>query len=66
MPRKSAHPAPQDHSSQCLEYLHRCGGSVRLCNISFSLGVIQTLLNRKLVKITNTGAGFYIELEEAV
>ncbi|OYD99853.1 hypothetical protein [Nostoc sp. 'Peltigera membranacea cyanobiont' 232] len=64
MPRKSTHSIPADHSSLCLQYLRRCGGSARLCSIKFSLGVIQTLVNRKLVKINNTGTGFYVELEE--
>ncbi|MBD2249157.1 hypothetical protein [Nostoc sp. FACHB-888] len=64
MPRKSTHPTPADHSSLCLQYLRRCGGSARLCSIKFSLCVIQTLVNRKLVKVTNTGAGFFVELDE--
>lgn len=64
MPRKSTYPTTTDHSQQCLQYLRRCGGSARLCSIKFSLGVIQTLVNQKLVKIKNTGAGFYVELEE--
>ena len=64
MPRKSAHSIPTDHSQQCLQYLGRCGGSARLSSIKFSLGVIQTLVNQKLVKIKNTGAGFYVELDE--
>jgi hypothetical protein len=64
MPRKSTYPTPTDQSHQCLQYLRRCGGSARLCTIKFSLSVIQTLVNRKLVKINNTGAGFYVELEE--
>ncbi len=65
MPRKSTHPAPIDNSSLCIQYLRRCGGSARLCSISFSLSVIQTLVNQRKVKITNTGAGFFIELEDA-
>ncbi|MEH1854076.1 MAG: hypothetical protein V7L11_20910 [Nostoc sp.] len=65
MPRKSTYPAPTDQSYQCLQYLRRCGGSARLCSIKFSLGVIQTLVNQKLVKIKNTGAGFFVELEDA-
>ncbi|MEH2355972.1 hypothetical protein [Nostoc sp.] len=65
MPRKSTHPTSADHSSLCLQYLRRCGGSARLCTINFSLNVIQTLVNRKLVKVTNTGAGFFVELDEA-
>ncbi|WP_193200204.1 hypothetical protein [Nostoc sp. MG11] len=64
MPPKPTRPTSADHSSQCLQYLRRCGGSARLCNISFSLGVIQTLVNRKLVKVSNNGAGFYVELNE--
>ncbi|QFS49634.1 hypothetical protein GXM_07128 [Nostoc sphaeroides CCNUC1] len=36
-----------------------------MCSIKFSLGVIQTLVNQKLVKIKNTGAGFFVELEDA-
>ena len=64
MPKKSTHSTPADHSSLCLQYLRRCGGSARLCQIKFSLGVIQSLVNQKKVKITNTGAGFFIELED--
>ncbi|MEH2002688.1 MAG: hypothetical protein V7L00_28815 [Nostoc sp.] len=65
MPRKSTYPTSTDQSSLCLQYLRRCGGSARLCSINFSLCVIQALVNRKLVKVTNTGAGFYVELEDA-
>ncbi|WP_190737216.1 hypothetical protein [Nostoc sp. FACHB-888] len=63
MPKK-ANPVPKDHSQLCLQYLSRCGGSARLCSINFSLGVIQTLVNQRRVKITNTGAGFYVQLED--
>lgn len=65
MPRKFTYPTTADHSSLCLQYLRRCGGSARLSSIKFSLGVIQTLVNQKLVKIKNTGAGFFVELEDA-
>ncbi|MBC1299710.1 hypothetical protein GNF11_33415 [Nostoc sp. UCD122] len=65
MPRKSTYPTSTDHSSLCLQYLRRCGGSARLCSIKFSLGVIQGLVNQRKVKITNTGAGFYVQLEDA-
>ena len=65
MPKKSTYPTSTDQSSLCLQYLHRCGGSARLCTINFSLSVIQTLVNQKLVKINNTGAGFFVELEDA-
>ncbi|MHC5854427.1 hypothetical protein [Nostoc sp.] len=63
MPKK-ANPVAKDHSQLCLQYLSRCGGSARLCSINFSLGVIQTLVNQRRVKITNTGAGFFVELDE--
>ncbi|MBD2535826.1 hypothetical protein H6G97_43345 [Nostoc flagelliforme FACHB-838] len=65
MPRKSTHPTPTDNSSLCIQYLRRCGGSARLCHINFSLSVIQTLINQRRVKISNTGAGFFIELEDS-
>lgn len=65
MPKKSTYPTSTDQSSLCLQYLRRCGGSARLCSIKFSLGVIQTLVNQKKVKINNTGAGFFVELEDA-
>ncbi len=65
MPRKSTHPTSTDQSSLCLQYLGRCGGSARLCSINFSLSVIQMLVNQRKVKITNTGAGFYVQLEES-
>ncbi|MBD2730547.1 hypothetical protein H6G96_30585 [Nostoc sp. FACHB-892] len=65
MPRKSTHPTPTDNSSLCIQYLRRCGGSARLCHINFSLSVIQTLINQRKVKISNIGAGFFIELEDS-
>ncbi|MEH2039205.1 hypothetical protein [Nostoc sp.] len=64
MPRKSTYLTSTDQSSLCLQYLRRCGGSARLGSINFSLSLIQTLVNQKLVKINNTGTGFYVELEE--
>jgi hypothetical protein len=36
-----------------------------LCHINFSLSVIQTLVNQRKVNIKNTGAGFFIELEDS-
>ncbi|BBD70068.1 hypothetical protein NIES4072_64480 [Nostoc commune NIES-4072] len=65
MPRKSTYPTPTDQSSLCLQYLGRCGGSARLGSIKFSLSVIQTLVNQRKVKISNTGTGFFVELEDA-
>ncbi|MGF2037399.1 MAG: hypothetical protein RMZ43_019115 [Nostoc sp. CmiVER01] len=65
MPRKSTHLTHTDNSSLCIQYLRRSGGSARLCHINFSLSVIQMLVNQRKVKIKNTGAGFFIELEDA-
>ena len=65
MPRKSTYSTPTDDSHQCLQYLRLCGGSARLCTLKFSLSVIQTLVNQRRVKINNTGAGFFVELEDA-
>lgn len=64
MPRKSTYLTSTDQSSLCLQYLGHCGGSARLCHINFSLSVIQILVNQKKVKIKNTGAGFFVELDE--
>jgi hypothetical protein len=61
---KSAHSTSQDSSSLCLQYIKRCGGSARLSSIHFSIGVIQTLINNNLVKVTNTGAGIYVEVND--
>lgn len=64
MPRKSTHAVRQDNSFLCLQYLRFCGGSARLSSISYSMSVIQTLLNRGLVKINNTGTGIFVEVVE--
>jgi hypothetical protein len=64
MPRKNSHPTTQDSSSLCLQYIKRCGGSARLGSIHFSINVIQTLINNNMVKVTNTGAGIYVEVND--
>lgn len=64
MPIKTQFTSP-DQSHLLLQYLRRCGGSARLSSIDFSLTVIPALVNHKLVKITNTGAGFFVELSDA-
>ncbi|AVH63547.1 hypothetical protein [Nostoc sp. 'Peltigera membranacea cyanobiont' N6] len=38
---------------------------LRLKLMMKTLDFIQSLVNRKLVKVTNTGAGFFVELDEA-
>ncbi|MDZ8066991.1 MAG: RNA-guided endonuclease IscB [Nostoc sp. DedQUE08] len=62
---KGNQPVEQFLAKKPEQYLRRCGGSARLCSISFSLSLIQTLVNQKKVKITNTGTGFYVQLEES-
>ncbi len=43
----------------------RCrGGSAPLHTISFSTGVIQSLVDKKLVRVQNTGCGFVLEIIE--
>ncbi|WP_341532110.1 hypothetical protein WKK05_39780 (plasmid) [Nostoc sp. UHCC 0302] len=63
---KPAHSTSQDSSFLCLQYIKRCGGSARLSSIHFSIGVIQTLINNNMVKINNTGAGIYVEVNDVV
>jgi hypothetical protein len=46
------------HSLRCRR------GSAPLHTIGFSTGVIQSLLDRKLVKVQNTGCGFLLEIIE--
>ncbi len=54
----------QSHDDLCLQYLRNHGGSAQLCEVRFRIGIIQRLINRKLVKVTNKGTGFYLELDE--
>ncbi|MBD2504605.1 hypothetical protein [Anabaena azotica] len=46
-----------------LLYSLRCqGGSAPLHTLGFSRGVIQSLLDRNLVKVQNTGRGFLLQI----
>ncbi|WP_193200467.1 hypothetical protein [Nostoc sp. MG11] len=48
-----------------LLYSLRCrGGSAPLHRISFSTTVIQSLVDRGLVKVQNTGCGFLLSVVE--
>ncbi|BAT56950.1 hypothetical protein NOS3756_59620 (plasmid) [Nostoc sp. NIES-3756] len=41
----------------------RCrGGSAPLHSLGFSRGVIQSLLDKNLVKVQNTGRGFFLQI----
>ncbi|MFQ4141393.1 hypothetical protein [Chlorogloeopsis sp. ULAP02] len=54
----------QSHDDLCLQYIRNHGGSAQLCDIKFSNDIVQRLISRKLVKVTNTGKGFYLQLED--
>jgi hypothetical protein len=49
-----------------LRVLQLCGGCVPLHRLQFefSNSVIQTLLDRELVQVQNTGRGFLLEIAE--
>lgn len=53
-------------ANHLLRVLQFCGGCVPLHYIQFqfSAKVIQTLLDRELVQINNTGRGFLLEITE--
>jgi len=51
-------------AANLLDSLRCCGGSVPLHSIRFSQPVIQSLLDRELVKVANTGCGFLLQLKE--
>jgi hypothetical protein len=48
----------------CLEFLKNKGGRARLSELTCGRDIIQSLINSKLAKVRNTGAGFYLELEK--
>jgi|GEM_PF-1704436 len=53
-------------ANHLLHSIRLCGGCVPLHRLQFqfSAKVIQTLLDRKLVQIQNTGRGFLLEIAE--
>ncbi|MEH2324939.1 MAG: hypothetical protein V7K32_15515 [Nostoc sp.] len=53
-------------ASHLLRVLQFCGGCVPLHRLQFqfSNSVIQTLLDRELVQVQNTGRGFLLEIAE--
>ena len=51
-------------AANLLHSLRCCGGSVPLHSIRFSRDVIQVLVDREKVKVTNTGCGFLLQLKE--
>ncbi|MBW4617699.1 MAG: hypothetical protein KME21_31820 [Desmonostoc vinosum HA7617-LM4] len=60
-------PVKDSSSMTAASLLHslRCrGGSAPLHTVGFSTGVIQSLLDRKLVRVQNTGCGFLLQVVE--
>jgi hypothetical protein len=51
-------------AANLLHSLRCCGGSAPLHTLGFSTGVIQSLLDKNLVKVQNTGCGFLLKLTE--
>ncbi|MHC5861968.1 hypothetical protein [Nostoc sp.] len=53
-------------ANHLLRSLQLCGGCVPLHRLQFqfSAKVIQTLLDRELVQVQNTGRGFLLEIAE--
>lgn len=49
-------------ATQLLHSLRRMGGSVPLHSVRSSQAVIQALLDRELVSVTNTGCGFLLQV----
>jgi len=49
-------------ANQLLRSLRRMGGSVPLHSVNSSQAVIQALLDRELVRVTNTGCGFLLQV----
>ncbi|MBN3945727.1 MAG: hypothetical protein HWQ38_04275 [Nostoc sp. NMS7] len=64
-------PKTVDHSfdsraNHLLRVLQFCGGCVPLHRLQFQFSdsVIQTLLDREIVQVQNTGRGFLLEIAE--
>ncbi|MEH2152796.1 hypothetical protein [Nostoc sp.] len=56
----------EGRAKHLLRLLQLCGGCVPLHRLQFQFSdsVIQTLLDRELVQVQNTGCGFLLEIAE--
>ncbi|MBD2534556.1 hypothetical protein H6G97_35770 [Nostoc flagelliforme FACHB-838] len=63
---KEANKSFDHRANHLLRSLQLCGGCVPLhrLQLQFSDSVIQTLLDREIVQIQNTGCGFLLEIAE--
>ncbi|ABA24975.1 hypothetical protein Ava_B0264 (plasmid) [Trichormus variabilis ATCC 29413] len=52
-------------AASLLHSLRVCGGSTPLHRIGVSMSVIQSLVDRGVVKVRNTGCGFLLEIVES-
>ncbi|WP_414755855.1 hypothetical protein [Anabaena sp. CCY 9910] len=62
-----ARPKKRGNDLTAANLLHslRCrGGSAPLHSLGFSTGIIQSLLDKNLVQVQNTGCGFLLKLTE--
>jgi hypothetical protein len=51
-------------NNACLLFLKNKGGRAKLSELTFSQTMIQDLITKNIAKVTNTGAGYYLELEK--
>ncbi|MBN3948942.1 MAG: hypothetical protein HWQ38_21735 [Nostoc sp. NMS7] len=53
-------------ANHLLRLIRLCGGCIPLhrLQLQFSDSVIQTLLDKELVQVQNTGRGFFLEIAE--
>ncbi|WP_414573795.1 hypothetical protein [Nostoc sp. CCY 9925] len=63
---KEANNSFDRRANHLLRVLQFCGGCVPLHRLQFQFSdsVIQTLLDKKLVQVQNTGRGFLLEIAE--
>ncbi|MFN6564233.1 MAG: hypothetical protein RMY28_031190 [Nostoc sp. ChiSLP01] len=63
MTTKTSSKKSAPNSNACLLFLKNKGGRARLSELTFSQNVIQDLITLDIAKVKNTGAGYYLELE---
>ncbi|MBD2682394.1 MULTISPECIES: hypothetical protein [Nostoc] len=63
MPTQTSSKQSAPNSNACVLFLKNKGGRARLSELTFSQNVIQDLITKDIAKVKNTGAGFYLELE---
>ncbi|RCJ18478.1 hypothetical protein A6770_41340 [Nostoc minutum NIES-26] len=64
MKTKKSNRISADNSNACLLFLKNRGGRAKLSELTFSRDIIQSLITKNIAKVTNTGIGYYLELEK--